>query len=68
MVLINLVGGIGTIFGPVIGSFFILSLEHFLAPYGPWVLLIQGIVFTFFVLLFRQGIVGELQKRFRTYL
>jgi branched-chain amino acid transport system permease protein len=68
VVLINLVGGIGTIFGPVIGSFFILSLEHFLAPYGPWVLLIQGIVFTFFVLLFRQGIVGELQKRFRTYL
>ncbi|MBX3573543.1 MAG: branched-chain amino acid ABC transporter permease [Mesorhizobium sp.] len=68
VVLINLVGGIGTIFGPVVGSFFILSLEHFLAPYGPWVLLIQGIVFTVFVLLFRQGIVGELQKRFRTHL
>ncbi|MCO5161300.1 MAG: branched-chain amino acid ABC transporter permease [Mesorhizobium sp.] len=68
VVLINLVGGIGTIFGPVVGSFFILSMEHFLAPYGPWVLLIQGIVFTFFVLLFRHGIVGELQKRFRTHL
>ena len=68
VVLINLVGGIGTIFGPVVGSYFILSLEHFLAPYGPWVLLIQGIVFTFFVLLFRQGIVGELQKRVRTLL
>jgi branched-chain amino acid transport system permease protein len=68
VVLISLVGGIGTIFGPVIGSFFILWLEHTLAPYGPWFLLIQGIVFTFFVLLFRQGIVGELQKRFRTLL
>ncbi len=68
VVLINLVGGIGTIFGPVVGSFFILSLEHFLAPYGPWVLLLQGLVFMLFVLLFRQGIVGELQKWFKTHL
>ncbi|WP_207771018.1 branched-chain amino acid ABC transporter permease [Kumtagia ephedrae] len=65
VVLINLVGGIGTIFGPVVGSFVILSLEHFLAPYGPWVLLLQGLVFMLFVLVFRQGIVGELQKRLR---
>lgn len=68
VVLINLVGGIGTIFGPVVGSFLILSMEHFLAPYGPWVLFIQGIVFIFFVLVFRQGIVGELQKRLRKQL
>ena len=68
VVLINLVGGIGTIFGPVVGSYIILSLEHFLAPYGPWVLLIQGIVFMLFVLLFRQGLVGELQKKLRTHL
>ena len=68
VVLINLVGGIGTIFGPVIGSFVILSLEHYLSPYGPWVLLIQGVVFILFVLLFRQGVVGELQKRFKTQL
>ncbi len=68
VVLINLVGGIGTIFGPVVGSYIILSLEHFLSPYGPWVLLIQGIVFMLFVLLFRQGVVGELQKKFRTHL
>lgn len=68
VVLINLVGGIGTIFGPVIGAYIILSLEHFLAPYGPWVLVIQGLVFMLFVLVFRQGVVGELQKRFRTHL
>lgn len=68
VVLITLVGGIGTIFGPVIGSYIILTLEHFLSPYGPWVLLIQGIVFMIFVLLFRQGIVGELQKKLRTQL
>jgi branched-chain amino acid transport system permease protein len=68
VVLITLVGGIGTIFGPVVGSYLILALEHFLSPYGPWVLLIQGIVFMFFVLLFRQGIVGELQRKLKTQL
>lgn len=68
VVLINLVGGIGTIFGPVVGSFVILSLEHFLAPYGPWVLFIQGIVFMVFVLVFRQGIIGGLQKGLRKQL
>lgn len=65
VVLINLVGGIGTVFGPVIGAFIILSMEHFLAPYGPYVMLIQGLVFIFFVLAFRQGLVGGLQKLFR---
>ena len=68
VVLINLVGGIGTIFGPVVGSYVILSLEHFLSPYGPWVLLIQGVVFMLFVLVFRQCIVGELQKRLKAHL
>ncbi|MFT7596023.1 MAG: branched-chain amino acid transport system permease protein [Paracoccaceae bacterium] len=67
-VLITLVGGIGTIFGPIVGSFFILSLEQFLAPYGPWLMLIQGAVFMLFVLVFRQGIVGELQRLLKTKL
>lgn len=65
VVLITLVGGIGTIFGPVVGSFIILSMEHFLSPYGPWVLLIEGTVFMLCVLLFRQGIVGEIQARLK---
>ncbi|MFN3294379.1 MAG: branched-chain amino acid ABC transporter permease [Gemmobacter sp.] len=68
VVLINLVGGIGTVFGPVVGAFVILSLEHFLAPFGPWVLLIQGLVFVGFVLVFRQGLVGGLQRLMRTSL
>lgn len=67
-VLIVLVGGIGTVFGPVVGSFVILSLEHFLAPFGPWVLLVQGVVFMVFVLVFRQGLVGALQGALRTHL
>ena len=65
VVLVTLVGGIGTIFGPVVGSFLILSMEHYLAPYGPWVLLIEGAVFMLCVLLFRQGIVGEIQARLK---
>ncbi|WP_230312569.1 branched-chain amino acid ABC transporter permease [Paracoccus lichenicola] len=68
VVLINLVGGIGTIFGPVAGSYIILSLEHFLSPYGPWLLLIQGLVFIMFVLVFRQGVVGGLQKKLKSHL
>jgi branched-chain amino acid transport system permease protein len=67
-VLIVLVGGIGTMFGPVVGSYLILSIEHFLAPFGPWVMFIQGVVFMLFVLVFRQGIVGELQKKLKTHL
>lgn len=67
-VLITLVGGIGTIFGPVAGAFVILMMERVLAPYGPWLMLVQGIVFTLFVLVFRRGIVGELQRRFKTRL
>jgi branched-chain amino acid transport system permease protein len=61
-VLITLVGGIGTIFGPVVGAFSILSIEHYLAPYGPYVMLVQGIVFMAFVLVFRRGVIGLLQE------
>lgn len=68
VVLINLVGGIGTVFGPVVGAFVILSLEHFLSSFGPWVLLVQGVVFVGFVLVFRQGLVGGLQRVTRTSL
>lgn len=67
-VLITLVGGIGTIFGPVVGALIVLSLEHYLAPYGPWVMFTQGVVFVFFVLVFRKGLLGEIQSYFKTSL
>ena len=60
VVLITLVGGLGTIFGPVVGAFFIVALENYLAPFGQWVLVIQGTIFVICVVLFRRGIVGEL--------
>ena len=63
VVLMTLVGGLGTIFGPIVGSFIILSMQYKLAWMGQWVLVIQGVIFVACVLLFRRGIVGELANR-----
>jgi branched-chain amino acid transport system permease protein len=65
VVLMTLVGGLGTIFGPVIGAFIILAMQYKLAPVGEWVLVIQGLIFVACVLLFRRGIVGELARIFK---
>jgi len=65
VVLMTLVGGLGTIFGPVAGAFVILVMQFKLAPIGEWVLVIQGAIFVACVLLFRRGIVGELAHKLR---
>jgi branched-chain amino acid transport system permease protein len=65
VVLMTLVGGLGSIFGPVVGSFVILLMQYKLAPVGEWVLVIQGTIFVACVLLFRRGIVGELANLLR---
>jgi len=65
VVLMTLVGGLGTVFGPVVGAFLIVAMENYLAPFGQWVLVIQGAVFVICVLAFRRGIVGELAARLR---
>jgi branched-chain amino acid transport system permease protein len=65
VVLMTLVGGLGTIFGPVVGSFIILIMQYKLAAVGEWVLVIQGVIFVTCVLLFRRGIVGELANKLR---
>jgi branched-chain amino acid transport system permease protein len=68
VVLMTLVGGLGTIFGPIVGAFLIVAMENYLAPFGQWVLVIQGAVFVICVLAFRRGIVGELAGRLRVRL
>jgi branched-chain amino acid transport system permease protein len=68
VVLMTLVGGLGTIFGPIVGAFFIVAMENYLASVGQWVLVIQGAVFVACVLAFRRGIVGELAARLRVKL
>lgn len=60
VVLMTLVGGIGTMFGPIAGAAIIVTMQHYLADFDEWVLIVQGFVFVAAVLLFRRGIVGEL--------
>jgi len=68
VVLMTLVGGLGTIFGPLVGAFVILLMQFKLAPIGEWVLVIQGSIFVACVLLFRRGIIGELANKLRVRL
>jgi branched-chain amino acid transport system permease protein len=63
VVLMTLVGGLGTIFGPVIGSFVILAMQYKLSALGEWVLVIQGVIFVACVLLFRRGVAGEIANK-----
>jgi branched-chain amino acid transport system permease protein len=63
VVLMTLVGGLGTIFGPVVGAFAILVMQFKLAPIGEWVLVVQGTIFVACVLLFRRGVIGEIANK-----
>jgi branched-chain amino acid transport system permease protein len=65
IVLMTLVGGLGTVFGPVIGAFIIVATQQYLAGFGSWVTVIQGSIFVACVLTFRRGIVGEIAHFFR---
>jgi len=60
VVLMTLVGGMGTLFGPLIGAAVIVSMENYLAQLGAWVTIIQGIIFVICVLAFRRGVIGEI--------
>jgi branched-chain amino acid transport system permease protein len=60
VVLMTLLGGMGTVFGPVVGAAVIITMQNYLAQLGAWVTVVQGVIFVFCVLAFRRGIVGEL--------
>ena len=64
----TLVGGLGTMFGPVVGAVVIIAMQTYFASLGEWVPVIQGAIFVVCVLLFRRGIVGELAARLRIQL
>ncbi|WP_084697888.1 ABC transporter permease subunit [Muricoccus aerilatus] len=68
VVLMTLLGGLGTLFGPVVGAGVVMAMETYLAPFGAWVTISQGIIFVACVLAFRAGIVGELAKWLRVKL
>jgi branched-chain amino acid transport system permease protein len=68
VILMTLVGGLGTVFGPVVGAFFMITLENYLTTIGQWVFVVQGLIFVVCVLLFRRGFVGEIAYRLRVRL
>jgi branched-chain amino acid transport system permease protein len=65
VVLMTLLGGMGTLYGPAVGALVVVTMQNYLASYGEWVTVIQGAVFVACVLLFRRGIVGEIAKALR---
>jgi branched-chain amino acid transport system permease protein len=60
VVLMTLLGGLGTIFGPVVGAAIIITMQNYLAQLGAWVTIVQGVIFVICVLAFRRGVIGEI--------
>lgn len=65
VILMTLLGGMSTVFGPAVGAVIVSTLNHYLDPFGAWVTVIIGLVFMACVLTFRQGVVGELSRLLR---
>ena len=65
VVLMTLLGGLGTIFGPVMGALIATFMEQYLAQAGAWVTVIQGAIFMVCVLFFRRGLLGEIGHRLK---
>jgi branched-chain amino acid transport system permease protein len=62
VILMTLIGGMGTIFGPVVGAVFFITIENYLSQTGSWVLVAEGAIFVVCVLAFRRGMLGELSR------
>ena len=62
VILMTLVGGLGTVFGPVVGAITVGALSHELSAFGSWVQVILGTIFVVCVMVFRRGIVGEVLR------
>jgi branched-chain amino acid transport system permease protein len=65
VVLMTLLGGMGTVFGPILGAAVIVTMQNYLATFGDWVTIGQGIIFVVAVMLFREGIVGVVARLIR---
>ncbi|KRC08600.1 ABC transporter permease [Hydrogenophaga sp. Root209] len=64
VVLMTLLGGMGTILGPTVGAAVIVTMQNYLSGLGSMVSIIMGATFVVCVLMFRRGIVGEIEHRF----
>jgi branched-chain amino acid transport system permease protein len=65
VVLMTLLGGMGTVFGPLVGAATVVTMQNYFAGFGAWVTVIQGAIFVIAVLTFREGIVGVLSRWIR---
>jgi branched-chain amino acid transport system permease protein len=68
VVLMTLLGGLGTLLGPIVGAALLVAMHNALAQLDTWVMVVQGLVFMVCVLAFRRGVVGELAHRLRVSL
>jgi branched-chain amino acid transport system permease protein len=62
VILMTLVGGMGTIFGPVAGAAIIVAIQNYLNSFGAWVTIVQGTIFVICVLIFKEGIIGVISR------
>jgi branched-chain amino acid transport system permease protein len=60
VLLMTFLGGVGTLYGPLVGAFIVVAMQNYLAAFGQWVTVIHGFIFVICVLAFHRGIVGEL--------
>jgi branched-chain amino acid transport system permease protein len=65
VVLMTLLGGMGTILGPVVGAGIVVGLQNYLANIGSWSTIATGFIFVVCVLAFRRGVVGEIAAYFK---
>ncbi len=65
VVLMTLLGGMGTILGPSVGALIVVTLQNYLSALEGWVTVITGAIFVQCVLAFRRGVVGEIAARIK---
>jgi branched-chain amino acid transport system permease protein len=63
VILMTLVGGMGTLFGPIVGAFVVVGMESYLTPFGAWLTIVEGLIFVTCVILFPNGLIGALAKK-----
>jgi hypothetical protein len=62
VVLMTLVGGLGTVFGPIVGAIVIVAMQNYLSSLSAWATVVQGAVFAICVMPFREGVIGLVSK------
>ncbi len=67
VVLMTLLGGMGTVMGPSVGALIVVAMENYLSGFGDWVTVIIGCVFVVGVLAFRRGFVGEAARLLKSF-